>query len=243
MRCFWLWLLLCCMAGKAAAQKTFRTETDEKTGLTGLRKGDVWLLPPVYDEVSEGFVPYLLLFQNGRSGAADTTGRIIVPCQYDAVHVLDEDADCLRYGLIKVRTKGLYGVYRADGRMITPLRYTYEGGFYWTAGVFVGAVGKYMGLIDTTGKELTPFRYDIQELYFDDHGLALVRHRKRYGMLHVSGQEWIPTVYDEVMPFDKRRAYVCLKKKWGLYDMVKGTLLVPCTYADTDDIPVPDSPK
>lgn len=235
-----LWLLCSCMVSVTTAQKTFRVETDAKTGLMGLRKGDAWLLPPVYDEVSEAFPPYLSLLQNGRSGAADTAGRIIVPCQYDDVYVLDENVDCLRYGLIKVRTKGLYGVYRADGRMITPLRYTYEDGFYWTAGVFVGAIGRYMGLIDTTGKELTPFKYDMQEFYFDNHGLALVRHKGRYGMLHVSGQEWVPTVYDELIPYDKRWAYVCLKKKWGLYDMVKGALLVPCTYADSDDIAVPD---
>ena len=101
--------------------------------------------------------------RNGKWGFIDKTGKLVIPCVYDAV---DEFHD----GLARVNKDGKLGFIDKTGKVVIPLEYDAIGIFHEGL-ASVKNNGKY-GFIDTTGKVVIPFEYDLVNCFRD--GLALV---------------------------------------------------------------------
>ena len=128
--------------------------------------------------------------RNGKWGFIDKTGKLVIPCVYDAV---DEFHD----GLARVNKDGKLGFIDKTGKEVIPFEYDYVCDFHeGLAGVRKN--GKY-GFIDKTGKEVIPFEYDY---VCDFHeGLAGARKNGKYGFIDKTGKEVIPFEYNSVSAF------------------------------------------
>ena len=128
--------------------------------------------------VHEGIVA---VTSNGKMGAIDIQGNVIIPCEYDIVD--DCSGGMLRVyngtyteaeGGIRVITegcKGKWGFVNKDGELAVPLMY--DSAWDFSCGrTFVEKNGKW-GCIDTTGTVVIPFKYDyVRSNYCDDVALV-----------------------------------------------------------------------
>ena len=102
--------------------------------------------------------------RNGKWGFIDKTGKLVIPCVYDAV---DEFHD----GLARVNKDGKLGFIDKTGKEVIPFEYDYVCDFHeGLAGARKN--GKY-GFIDKTGKEVIPFEYNSVSAFHDGFVLGI----------------------------------------------------------------------
>ena len=184
---------------------------------------------------AETAVPFAAAVKvDGRWGAVDETGRMVIPAQYDAVAVTltekeKQEADLAmpsRDALIEVEADGKYGFYDRTGRVIIPV--SYETRSAWADDVTAVQIKKgELGFYRADGTELAPPVYEaVSDLR---SGWAVVKRDGKYGFVSKEGARIAP-VYDEAHYFSEGYAPV-KQKKWGLIDET-GALVVPCQYDD-----------
>lgn len=203
------------------------------TKLTGLEYDDVLTL---YDNMA-------LVKKNGLGyGFVDTTGKEIVPCQY-------EDATAFYGGRAAVSVDGKWGFIDLQGQIVIPPVYDRVAGFEDE----LAAVrrGEKWGFIDKSGKEVIPCGLPYDGVYYGFYnGLARVYYgfsqdyygnpteEGKMGCLDLSGREVVPCVYDWIEGVFEGRAAVRVGDwetgKWGFIDM-EGKEVVPCQYEQVED--------
>lgn len=172
--------------------------------------------------------------QDGRWGAVDAAGRVLIPMQYDAVAVslIDDSrraADLAMPGrdrLIEVKQDGKYGFFDRTGAVIVPA--VYEARSVWQDGALTVQRKKgELGIYRDDGRELAAPVYEAASDMKD--GWAIVKQDGKYGYVSREGTVLAP-VYDEARYF--REGFAPVKQKqWGVIDTA-GQFVVPCGYDD-----------
>ena len=151
-------------------------------------------------------------------GYIDTTGKEVVPCQYDQTWGFSE-------GLAFVKKGGKYGYIDTTGTEVVPCQY--DSAYDFSEGLArVEKDGEY-GYIDTTGKEVIPCQYYEAERFSE--GFACVEKYAKWGYIDTTGTEVVPCQYDYAYGFSEGFAGVEKYAKWGYIDTT-GTEVVPCQY-------------
>ena len=93
--------------------------------------------------------------KDGKYGFIDTTGKEVVPCQYD-------DASwSFSEGLARVKKDGKWRYIDTTGKEVIPCQY--DNGYSFNKGFVVVVKDMKFGFIDLTGKEVIPCEYDCVE--------------------------------------------------------------------------------
>ena len=135
-----------------------------------------------------------------KRGVIDTTGKLVVPMEYDfvlpfvsdgRVAVFKDDHSFVSDGQVIVFKDDKFGVFNFDGQMILPPENDYISRFY--------------------------------------EGLAAVKKDGKWGYVDVSGQIVIPLEYDRALSFCNGFAAVFKDGKWGYIDR-SGAVVIPIEY-------------
>ena len=136
------------------------------------------------------------VMRDGRYGFADSTGREVVACQYDATGVYVG-------GYVAVEKDGKYGILDAEGLTLLPT--IYDGGvargrmYEFHDGRALVASGGKCTFVDTAGRLIMPLLLD--DAYHYTEGLAAVRVGERWGYIDTAGDVYIPPVFEIASPF------------------------------------------
>lgn len=186
--------------------------------------------------------------KNGQTGVITTTGKVVVPVQFDQVWSPDnnayirvlKDAKTGLYhvergiilpaeydqiwgfenGLAKVMKERKFGFVNKQGLLVIPCQYQH----IWSLenGRFKVMKDGLTGYLATDGSTIVPPVY--QQIWAYSDGLARVLREGKMGFIDEEGNEVIPAVYDQVWPFDGGKARV-LKDGHQLFINKKGHLL------------------
>lgn len=183
-----------------------------------------------------------------RWGLIDTTGTLVVPCEYEATHVTRFDG-----GLVAWKRNGKYGLIGANGRAVTPFQYD---GLDGRLDYIRVSIGDKYGLLDLSGKEAVPCVYDsvvpagsyVSTDGYAKEGMAQVMLNGKYGFANTStGELAVPCKYDRVSNFSGGYAAVGIavgessqagipECKWGIVN-TSGQEVVPCQYSSSYSLP------
>ena len=145
----------------------------------------------------------LTAFYGATGVIIDTTGKKVVPCQYDYDYV-----GGFSEGLARVEKDEKYGYIDTTGTEVIPCQYYYAASFS-EGFACVKKGGKY-GYIDTTGTEVVPCQYDDVNVFSE--GLARVEKDGKYGYIDTMGKVVIPLVFSYACDFGEGLAYVEIGK-------------------------------
>ncbi len=126
---------------------------------------------------------------NGKRGAIDTVGRILLPAVY-------ADIGPHGHGLIPVRKRTKWAYVDRANRPVT--KEAYDQAWPLVQGVGRVVAGEMWGLIDSTGREVIPPRFT--ELAEPRHGLLVGQEAGRHGAMDLRGSIRVPFLYDKVTP-------------------------------------------
>lgn len=154
----------------------------------------------------------------GRYGFIDTTGSVVIPCEYDRVWSFDEE-------LAKVTKDGKQGYIDTAGTIVVPFEYALVG-FFQEGLADVTKAGK-KGFIDAAGNMVIPCEYDSVDSFHK--GFAEVEKDGKYGLIDTVGNIVIPCEYEKFWSHSERLAIV--QKDYGnwLIDFVDDTI-IPWAY-------------
>ena len=161
--------------------------------------------------------PFAVVRQNGKWGATDRLGKIIVPCQYDNIYVYRD--------LLIVINGDKHGVCDATGKLILPVEYDYTGWFSYddeNQYYFLEQNGK-KGRVNASGELVIPCEYD--ELYYWD-GYYIAIKNGLYGILHENGTVVIDFAYDG--PVKRNNYYEMGKENKYMLLSLDWQILLPC---------------
>lgn len=166
----------------------------------------------VYDNVWDYKDGLVAVLKDGKWGYIDTSGRIIVPLQY-------ESPSQFTHGYVDVKQNGKVGLIDKTGKVIVPLQYDYIGNYH--NGLFsVRNLQEKYGFIDSSGKVIIPFEYDAVDIGWFNNGVASVRKGNKNGAIDVNNKIVIPFEYQVLNDFSKG---VSLAKKNDQYLIVDKT--------------------
>lgn len=142
-------------------------------------------------------------------GLMDSTGKIIVPCEYDML-VGAFNAS----GLARVQKNGKVGFVNINGIPVIECKYQNAGDL--TEGLFNVRLNDKWGYIDTSGRTIIPHQYEIGCSFSE--GLARVAKRNEskyyFGFIDLKGNEVIPLSYSNAKDFANGIAEVMIDDKW-----------------------------
>ena len=167
------------------------------------------------DQFHEGLVPVF----NQKSGAIDTTGKVIIPLIYDECGQFEN-------GTALVFLNEKCGLIDKTGKVLIPIKY---GGYLtritdnlWIA---TNALSKF-GLVTRSGKELLPTIYNMIEF---GSNFGIITLNKKKGYFNSDGEITVPCKYDDARFFREGIAPVMLNDKWGYID-IGGKVVIPLVY-------------
>lgn len=174
---------------------------------------------------------YIGVEKNGKEGALDKNGKMVIPCQYDNVFKTDE-------GVFELSLNGKKAIFDSKGKMLVDFKYTKISWFMTEnyIGCEVELDGK-KGFISSKGNIMIPCKYD-DITYFPESEkeiYAEVVKNGYKGVYDVSKKNLIvPCEFDgaDYDPGYKKDygAKVSKNGKYGIYDVQKKELLIPCKY-------------
>lgn len=175
--------------------------------------------------------------QNGKWGAVDGAGKVIIPVSYDKIglslsdpDVKDNDMDSEpdRANLVEVQQGKLRGFYTRTGQEVIPP--SYENRSVWQEGALaVEKPDKKIIFYKEDGSLISNQSYEQVSDF--KNSMAIVKSNGKYGYLSLDGKEIAP-VYQEARYFDdKGLAPVRDKGRWGVVDRDGHTVIAP-TYKE-----------
>lgn len=181
-------------------------------------KENSMVVPFVYDG-AETFEPCGLAHvqQERKHGLIDTSGKLVLPIDYDLVCINDIRED--KPGI--VIKNGKYGFVNVQGKIVVEPQYDKSFGF--SDGIAACKMGDTLFLIDLAGNHLTELNFDAA-MYFAEgllpvaHHFSLIDLVESWGFCNKEGNEVIPCEYEAVLPFSEGYAAVCHHGKWGYID-------------------------
>lgn len=170
------------------------------------RRVDIYM---PYDLIHGFYEGIAVVEKNGKMGAVNEQGVMIVPAIYD-------DALYFNEGFMPVKRNNLWGVVDTLGNeVVAPL---YDEIFEFKNGhAVVHKYGK-SGLINSTGKLVIPFDYDSDMGITQYDGYSIVKSNNKYGVMSHNGLSIAGTVYDMIQPYSEGIAQVQKNGKKGYID-------------------------
>ena len=177
-----------------------------------------------------------------RWGLIDTTGKLIVPLEYEC---FGSRMTSFPSGLVRWQRNGKYGLLGAGGQVVTPFQY--DGMSSFRVDYAEVTINGKMGLIDANGREVVPCVYDsvyaISSYSSDGYaqeGMIHVVLNGKHGFVNTSGELMVPCKYDRVTNFSGGYAAVGISVgesspgsipecRWGIVNAA-GQEVVPCQY-------------
>ena len=198
--------------------------------LIPFRKGNKWgyatpdrriVIDCVYDETDfiENEGP-ICLKKDGKSGAIDETGRVIIPFEYDKVQDGGE-------GMVAVKKDDKWGYFDSSGQPVTGFKY--ETAARFRDGLAPVMLKKKYGYINTKGEMVIAPQYSYVFEFSD--GVAIVRPKKKYTLMDRQGNILLKEEYDSIRELTPK-GYYCVtdsKNKAGLIDR-NGNIIIPIEY-------------
>lgn len=139
---------------------------------------------------------------NGKAGAIDIEGNIIVPFRFDLLAIGKSGRILVNKGFkFNVKVKG--EIVKIDS-----------------------SKGKW-GMISKNGDKLIPAIYD--HLAEGDNGIICVAKDGKYGFINEKNETIIPFIYEEAREFENGYASICEDGKWGCINE-QGKIVIECKY-------------
>lgn len=169
----------------------------------------------------------------GKWGFLNTSGKIVIPCQYD-------DVWNFKNGTAAVKFNDKYGLINKNGKFLAPLQYKdYDQVPQPHDGVVcidIGSKNKYIAkCIDIDGNTL--FTKEVRTTIEFSDGLATVWDSKGYSVIDKAGNQIIPNgIYDYIWDFKcgVARVQKGTRGEYGYIDK-SGAIVVPLQYSYFDD--------
>ncbi|MGB5929151.1 MAG: WG repeat-containing protein, partial [Cyclobacteriaceae bacterium] len=162
------------------------------------------ITPFIYDKV----VPFQhglgLVMLDGKWGALDEDGEIVIVPQYDRIH-LD---DFPEYGFIYAKKDNKWGVINKDNEEIIPHKYDNLGHGGFKDGYMWAVENNQEGYINDKFEWTISPKKDRRFGGRSDEGLILVMENGKYGYMNEIGDTIIPFQYDDAAIFDSGLAPV-----------------------------------
>ncbi len=198
--------------------------------------------PPVLKPFaySKALGNYFLVYQNRYFGLLDSTGRQIVPCQYD-------DIDRFYDGMAEVVRNGKHGYVNQQGRLVIPLIYDRANPFQYGEAMVVTAVGD-VGYLNRNGKPVQPFS-QLGRPYFKSRytkgwtGQPYIgrQNRESVGEFYMGdgGSDYVPQRLPSAQTYRKTGLSLIAggdkqNRRYGLTDSV-GHIVFPLVFDDMNE--------
>jgi len=170
---------------------------------------------------------YSIVQLNKKWGAIDSTGKIIIPIEYERLSNLFDGFFC-------AKKQNKFGYINVNNETMIPFMYDYAYDFKdGLAKVGINNIGlskgRRYGFINTTGKEVISLIYD--DIHYFQDGLSCVKKNRKSGFIDFKGKTVIPLVYQNATEtFTNGYAIVQNEMgKWGLIDK-SNKLIIPFKY-------------
>lgn len=127
-------------------------------------------------------------------GVLDSTGRQILPCQYDWVSILTPN-------LFSVNLDGKYGVVNRNGKAVIPIIYSglrFSDRYDHYDSYIVAEYNNKQGVIDTMGNIVIPFQYELVGFSLNGSHFPVCENYK-WGVVDITGEILIPCTYKEYL--------------------------------------------
>lgn len=146
---------------------------------------------------------YGLYFENGyvilrttdvktnidKYGILDSTGKIVLPVQYDDINLYSSD------GLILLKKDGKCGYCDLKLKMSIPLKF--EDANIFQNGMASVKLNNKWGFIDKTGATIIDFQYEDAGVF--EEGYAGVKQNGKWGVIGKDNKPLLPFIYDKVI--------------------------------------------
>ena len=217
------------------------------------------LFAPDYENLQPFSCGHAIVRRDGRWGAVDHTGRLVLPTRFENMTTFFADTlffagtpagmalydkrmeplteavytwvGAMYYGRIPVQRNGKYGFLDRTGREVVPCIYD-ETGVYVLARTLV-RIGDRYGIIDTAGRYVLPLEYEntsyTGEKYMYYDSLALVEKDGKLGYVDLDGNLVIPFYFDKAYQFSEGLASVRHNGRWGYID-THGEVFMPFVF-------------
>ncbi len=182
------------------------------------------VLQPVHDHIGTFNDGLAMVVTNGKCGYVDTTGRFVIPQEYEANTDVAAWGD-FRGGLAEVQLQGKRGLINTRNERIVPCQYVDIGG---TNGPFFPVKKKAKwGYMDRKGNTVIEAKYD--QAWDFAGGLARVKVGDAFGALDSTGKEIIPVRFASLMDADHGHIVAGESDGVGLLD-ITGKVVIPALY-------------
>lgn len=186
-----------------------------------------FLVKPKYDDVKAFSEGYAAVRKNDKWGYIDSTGKEIIPLQYEKAFTFNQGLAEVQ----KIDEKGnkLCGIIDKEGNTVIPLKYLSVGDG--------GSIGNFI-IVQT---ETQSFLFDREEKKLTSKGYDKIRYRpntkpvlecyidNKCGLISFQGEEICPVQYDAIESFHQGFARVWNNEKMGFINE-KGEEVIPCIY-------------
>ena len=174
--------------------------------------------------------PLAAVCKDGRWGYINTSGAIVIPCQF-------EDVGDFHEGFAKVSNDNGYGFINTQGEIVVPCQF-YDASDFYDGIAIVRDRGKDLEykLINSRGEDVIPDQF-FQISDFSD-GLAwAIKDEETYGFIDTKGVFTYVDLqlYDSVNPFHEGLSQVLKDFKYGFIN-AQGEIGIPCHFDDAGDI-------
>ena len=161
------------------------------------------------------------VLKDGGMGVVDSTGKVLVPFQYDQVYDLDDN------NYVKVLKNLKIGLYHLDKGLILPAEYDQIWPF--KDGKARILKNRLLGYTDMMGHVIIPCEYS--HINAERNGTFRVIRNGQEGLLDQDGNILLPPEYQKIWPFENGYARVLKDGKMGMVD-ISGREIVPAIYME-----------
>lgn len=173
-------------------------------GLAGFVNSQIqWVIPMQYQDIYSDFeTDDCFLFglvevvdSFDKWGVLDSTGRQILPCQYDWVSILTPN-------LFSVNIDGKYGVVNRNGEAVIPIIYSglrFSDRYDHYDSYIVAGYNNKQGVIDTMGNIVIPFQYELVGFSLNGSHFPVVCDNNKWGVVDTTGEILIPCSYKDYL--------------------------------------------
>ena len=226
---------------RAARYRLHFLATGEDSPLKATGLPFAFTVEPVYDLIRETGGDVFHVEQNGKAGALDAWGRVVVPLRYD-VRSSEGFNICFYEGLAAVCREGLWGFCDSSGAEVIPCQYE-DRLFGFSQGLAAVRREGLWGFIDKSGKEVIPCQFENCSSFENNVARVSFQGKERcidktgqfceepsvdgfapapmgvaWGPINQMGEAVVPLCYEEEVAF--RGGALAAAKKDGLWGVI-----------------------
>lgn len=159
-------------------------------------------------------------YKNGKWGAIDKNGNIIIEVKYDKIGNLSD-------GLIRVKINNKYKFLNNKGKLAIPLKY--EDAHDFSNGLAEVKLHNESSFININGAkvDIDCNKYGDIWSFSEDRAAVKLKDRFKWGFIDRNGNEICPIKYDNFMSFSGGIATIKIGDKYGIIDKNGNEILEP----------------